>query len=1185
MTESFIEATLENLVPGAKVLGILSSGPVEVISVEWHGTSSIHAVLRDIFGEIHEPIISRIDEKNLKLVNANPTRAFDGDDSDWRLAAEALRIDNASYYDPMVAVTSSDLDPLPHQLRAVYEHMLPKVPLRFLLADDPGAGKTIMAGLYVKELMLRSEAERILIVAPGGLATQWQEELNDKFGIHFEILTRQMIDLSVTGNAFKERPRLIARMDMLARDEDLIEQIRNTPWDVVIVDEAHRMSAHYAQSDEVKYTKRYALGQALSEAARNFVLMTATPHSGKADDFQLFLALLDGDRFEGKARDGIHKNNTDGIMRRMVKEDLLTMEGKALFPERRAYTIGYDLSDLEQELYEAVTQYVKEQMALIQKLNENDERKRGNTVGFALTVLQRRLASSPEAIFRSLERRQERLKKSLAELRAEGNPDIKLEDRLDKLLAETGTDLRDLEDDEATDELDANQREEVEESVLSAATAARNAEELEQEINVLDKLIELARRVRVSQVDVKWNELRDLLTGNDLIREKDGSIRKIIIFTEHKDTLEYLQKRIADTVGDPSQIERIDGSTKREERKKVQERFMNQPNSRILLATDAAGEGLNLQKAHLMVNYDLPWNPNRIEQRFGRIHRIGQEDVCHLWNLVAKNTREGDVYRKLLDKLEEMRQALGGRVFDVLGEVFDEEPLRELLMDAVRYGDDPARKLELERIIDARVSEGIAELLNERALNSEIIGSADMDQLKDAFEDAQARKLQPYFIKSFFIEAFNKLGGQIRMREEGRYEITYIPARIIERDRQIGTGAPLVEVYERITFDRAKVKSDTAPRAVMVSPGHPLMQSVISLILEDSRALLKQGTIFVDQTDKGETPRLLVGVKTEITSGLSSSDGKSLVIDRNFEFVELTPDKRAWNAGPAPYLDYEGLREDQSKVRELLTQPWLETGAEKVAQSWVIEHQIPDRLERVRNHVQETIDKIRALVIQRLSSEINYWDSQVLTLTDKQSQGQKLRRTPDWARNQVSALEQRLKSRLLTLEQEEFVSPKAPSVISVALVVPVGLVDRMLGERSGPVTMYAKDTTEVDRRAIAKTMAAEQTLGRMPHEMPHNNKGFDIRSRQIDGPTIRIEVKGRIEGADTFNITRSEVLEAKNLGDDHRLSLVRVSQDGAEYDEIRYVLNAFSNFDVDDFTIRGFVVAWNEMWNLGGDPR
>jgi len=1185
MDDSKPDVILENIVAGSRVLGIVPSRPVDIISVTWFGTSTIQVTARDDDGALHDRLVSRSDEPQLRLLSKAPTRAFDGDDSDWRLAAEALRIDNASYYDPMVAVTSSDLDPLPHQLRAVYEHMLPKAPLRFLLADDPGAGKTIMAGLYIKELMLRSEAERILIVAPGGLATQWQDELNEKFGLHFEILTRQMVDLSVTGNVFKERSRLIARMDMLSRDEELIEQIRNTPWDVIIVDEAHRMSAHYSMSDEIKYTKRYALGQALSEAARNFVLMTATPHSGKPDDFQLFLALLDGDRFEGKARDGIHKNNTDGIMRRMVKEDLLTMEGRALFPERRAYTVGYELSDLEQELYEAVTQYVKEQMALVQKLNENDERKRGNTVGFALTVLQRRLASSPEAIFRSLERRQERLKKSLAELKNEGNPNIKLEDRLDKILAQTGTDLRDIEDDDSTDELDAAEREAVEENVVSAATAARTAAELEQEIIILDKLIELARRVRVSEVDVKWNELRDLLTGDNLIREKDGSIRKIIIFTEHKDTLEYLQRRITDLVGDASQVERIDGSTKREERKKVQERFMNQPNSRILLATDAAGEGLNLQKAHLMVNYDLPWNPNRIEQRFGRIHRIGQEEVCHLWNLVATNTREGDVYRRLLEKLEEMRQAFEGRVFDVLGEAFDGHPLRELLMDAVRYGDDPARQIELERIIDERVSEGIQELLQERALHSEIIETSDMEALKEAFEDAQARKLQPYFIKSFFIEAFKKLGGQIRMREEGRFEITHIPARIIDRDRQIGTGAPIVDVYERITFDRDKVKGGSAPRAVLVAPGHPLMQSVISLILEDYRSLLKQGTIFIDQTDMGETPRLLVGVKTEIVSGLQSNNDKPVVIDRNFEFVEITPDKRSWHAGPAPYLDYEGLAENTEKVRDILSQPWLEAGAENIAVSWVIENQIPTRLEQVRAHVQSTVAKVRTLVTQRLSSEINYWDTQVLALTDKQAQGQKLRRTPDWARNQVSMLEQRLTRRLDLLQQEEFVSPISPAVISAALVVPLGLVERLLGERTGPVSMYAKDTTEVDRRAIALTMRTERELGRNPIEKPHNNKGYDIASRQVEGPTIRIEVKGRIEGADVFTVTRSEILEAKNLGENHRLALVKVSPNGQEYDEIRYVVRAFDGSAGDDFAMRSINFEWKEMWDLGTEPK
>ena len=1176
--------TLEALVSGSSVLGVLPDGPAEILSVVWHGTSAITVTVRGQDGNAFERVVLREDENKIRILYDSPNHSFDGNADDWRLAAEALRIDNASYYDPMVAVTSSDLDPLPHQLRAVYEHMIPKTPLRFLLADDPGAGKTIMAGLYVKELVLRSDADSILIVVPGGLASQWQDELSEKFNLNFEILTRSMIDNAVNGDVFKQHRRLIARMDMLARDEHLIEMIRKNHWDVVIVDEAHRMSAHYSLADEIKYTKRYALGLALSESARNFVLMTATPHSGKPDDFQLFLALLDGDRFEGKSRDGIHKNNLQGIMRRMVKEDLLTMEGKALFPERRAYTVDYELSEGEKDLYEAVTQYVKEQMVLVQKLNDDNQKRRGNAVGFALTVLQRRLASSPEAILRSLERRQQRLKNSLAELRSERDPQVPLQDRLKTLLNEDDIFSDEVDEDEL-DEFNAEERELIEEGIVASASAARNAAELEAEIRILDGLIELARRVRSSGVDKKWTELRNLLTGDDLIREVDGSVRKIIIFTEHKDTLEYLQKRISDIVGDSSRIERIDGSTKREERKKVQERFMNTTHSRILLATDAAGEGLNLQSAHLMVNYDLPWNPNRLEQRFGRIHRIGQTEVCHLWNLVAVNTREGQVFQKLLEKMNEMRIAYEGKVFDVLGEAFEETPLRELLMVAVQYGDDPERKRELDRIIDETVSEGIRELLEQRALLAETMGSSDVVSLKHTFEDAQARRLQPYYIKSFFIAAFRELGGTIVKREDGRFEITHVPGRVIDRDRLIGDGAPVVDEYIRVTFDREFINHESGQKALLIAPGHPLMRSVINLILEDYRPLLKRGAVFVDETDLGLVPRLLVGVKTELTNGLMESDGKPLVVDRSFEFVEIDPTGAAWNAGAAPYLDYEGLEDSERDARSALGDGWIKDGAEAHARSWVIANRLADRLGVVRANQSELVDKTRNLVNARLSSEIGYWDNQHLMLLDKQKQGAKLRRTPDWALERSRALEARLKARMVTLDLEEQITASAPVVISLGFVLPRGLVEKLNGRLDGKPSVHAKETEEVDRRAVALAMRCERDLGRVPFEMPHNNKGFDIRSEQDDGPTIRLEVKGRIEGADSFTITRSEVLTSRNLKGDHRLVLVMVSKDGPEFDEIRYILNAFEGLDADDFSVRAFIVDWAEKWRMGGAPR
>ena len=423
---------------------------------------------------------------------------------------------------------------------------------------------------------------------------------------------------------------------------------------------------------ETKYTKRYRLGQLLSGITRHFLLMTATPHNGKEEDFQLFMALLDGDRFEGRFRDGVHTADVSDLMRRMVKESLLKFDGTPLFPERIAYTVPYKLSEREAALYAAVTEYVREEFDRAEKL-END--KRAGTVGFALTILQRRLASSPEAIYQSLRRRRERLESRLRELEV-----LQRGGRVAPILA-ASTPTLDTEDIDDLEDAPDTELEVAEEQILDQATAARSIEELRIEIGTLKELEHSAQIVRSSGTDTKWRELASLLSeifttapeasisngfkGRDsdsiIPPPKSSAHQKLVIFTEHRDTLNYLEQRISSLLGRKESVVVIHGGIGREERLKVQEMFRHDPEVQVLLATDAAGEGINLQRAHLMVNYDLPWNPNRLEQRFGRIHRIGQTEVCHLWNLVAEETREGDVYRKLLEKLEQARTALGVR--------------------------------------------------------------------------------------------------------------------------------------------------------------------------------------------------------------------------------------------------------------------------------------------------------------------------------------------------------------------------------------------------------------------------------------------------------------------------------------------------------------------------------------------
>ncbi|MEM8923059.1 MAG: helicase-related protein [Actinomycetota bacterium] len=655
-------------------------------------------------------------------------------------------------------------------------------PLRFLLADDPGAGKTIVSGLYLRELVLRGDLHRCLIVAPGSLVEQWQEELWDKFSLSFDILSRDMVEASRTGNPFLDRHFLVARIDQLSRNEDLLAKLGVAEWDLVVVDEAHKMSAHL-YGNEVDKTKRFLLGEQLREQTRNLLLLTATPHNGKNEDFLLFMSLLDPERFEGRLRNDADMPDVSDVMRRYVKENLLTFEGKRLFPERIATTLNYDLSPQEMRLYEEVTNYVRTGMNRAQAMQEGGDRRRGLIVGFALAGLQRRLASSPAAIHDSLRRRREKLESQVAEMDrlAKGGQPIPITELPKGILYD---DLEDFDfDDYDDDELEA-----LEDAVIDSATAAATAAELEKELVELRELERIAREVRASRQDRKWNELATILqseqfTGGD-------NPRKLLVFTEHKDTLHYLTERIGSLLGRPDAVVTIHGGIKREERRRVQDAFRNDPAVQVLVATDAAGEGVNLQRANLMVNYDIPWNPNRIEQRFGRIHRIGQKQPCFLWNLVAHETHEGKVFERLFQKIEQQRGVYGDQIYDVLGDPIVNRALQDLLIDAIRYGEDPTVVARMEEVVNADIGRQFEEVLAERALASEVLAGQGLAAIRDQMELAKARKLQPGFVEAFFNAALAHVGGRIARRERGRFEITRVPATVRSRDREARVQGP-----------------------------------------------------------------------------------------------------------------------------------------------------------------------------------------------------------------------------------------------------------------------------------------------------------------------------------------------------------------------------------------------------------
>ena len=1126
--------SLEYIKNGALVGGIVPNQAVEIVSTDWIGDQAINVVYRVPGGAVAETTLYRDDEHRLQVEARGRAWSFDADGAMLRLVTEANRIKLAHYFDPYLAIHTSLVDPLPHQISAVYGEMLPRQPLRFLLADDPGAGKTIMAGLLVKELIARSDLERCLVVAPGSLVEQWQDELGEKFALEFDILTREMIETSRSGNAFNDHNRLIARLDVLARNEDLQQKLASsTEWDLIICDEAHRMSASYF-GGEVKYTKRYQLGQQLGSACRHLLLMSATPHNGKEEDFQLFMALLDGDRFEGRFRDGVHLADTADMMRRLTKEELLRFDGRPLFPERRAYTVKYELSPEEAALYSAVTEYVRTEMNRVQRFAEQDGKKRNN-VGFALQILQRRLASSPAAIYQSLKRRRERLENELAEARL-ANKGVKANFDVAPVNEEL---LRNIE------EFGQEEVDEIEDLISTGATTAETIEQLEIEVQTLKGLEFMALGVLRSGQDTKWTQLNRIL-DDDLMIDSEGHRRKLIIFTEPKDTLHYLVDKVRARLGRPEAVDVIHGGVTREERRKIVERFMQDRDMLVLIANDAAGEGVNLQRGHLMVNYDLPWNPNKIEQRFGRIHRIGQTEVCHLWNLVAADTREGEVYGRLLEKLEAAREALGGRVYDVLGELFEGTALKDLLFEAIQYGEQEDVKARLFQTVDGAVDQDhLLELLERRALTNDTMPQARVHELRLEMERAEAQRLQPHHIQSFFVEAFQQLGGQIKRREEGRWEITHVPLSIRERDRQIGSGAPVQKKYERICFEKSRINQQ--PVAAFVCPGHPLLESVISLIREQYDHLMKKGAVLVDDTDMSEDIHALFLLEHSVQDGRPAAAGKPHIISEKLQFTSIDHEGAATNAGIAPHLNLRPAKpEEVTLVQDLLDEDWLTTDLEKTAVRFATVELAQAHIAEVKARRLPEIDKVEQEVRARLAKEINYWDARAFELKEEERAGKKTRLNWQNAQRRAEDLAERLKRRMMILEQERFISSQPPRVRGGMVVIPGGLLEarRPAAETGMAPTGFAEDPAarrQIELAAMESVMAAERALGNQPADVSAQKIGYDIASFDPKTDHLRfIEVKGRVDGADTVMITRQEVVTSLHEPDKFILAIVQV---------------------------------------------
>ena len=1144
---------LEDLTTGCIVSGLVKNESVQIVAVKWYGNAVMEITYKNSQGLLANQLLYREDEARLNVEDSNLPWSFDADGDVVRLASEAYRINLAHIFDPYLAVHTSSIEPLPHQISAVYQEMLPRLPLRYILADDPGAGKTIMTGLLLKELIIRGDLKRCLIVSPGSLSEQWQDELYSKFHLKFDILTNNRFESAVSGNVFDEVNLCIVRLDKLARNDVLQEMLKATEWDLIVVDEAHKMSAT-VWGGEVKYTKRFQLGRLLSDITRHFLLLTATPHNGKEEDFQLFMSLIDPERFAGAARSSSQAIDVSDVMRRLVKEDLLKFDGTPLFPERRAYTVNYDLSPKESLLYHEVTSYVQEEFNRADQLS-ND---RKSTVGFALTILQRRLASSPEAIYQSLHRRRERLENRLNEER--------LGKRAEEYRSTIHFDVDYDDDDYSSEELERE-----EENVADQASAARTIKELEAEINTLKDLERLANEVRLSGEDRKWDELSKLLQDNECMFTADKQREKLIIFTEHRDTLRYLTEKIRTLFGSDDSVVTIHGGMLRDERRKVEELFRQDKNVRILIATDAAGEGINLQRAHLMINYDLPWNPNRLEQRFGRIHRIGQTDVCHLWNLVSQETREGMVFQRLFEKLEEERSALGGKVFDILGEMtFENRPLRDLLIEAIRYGNDPKVRERLWQVVDHSMNtEKFRELISENALTEDSMDVSKVMEIREEMERVEAHKLQPHFIEAFFIEAFKSLGGKIHKREHNRYEITSVPFAIRNRDMQIGFGESVLPRYERVCFEKDNCNIPGLIPASLICPGHPLLDATTDLIRERYADALKHGSIFIDEQDFGRDPRLLFYIEDAIQDGVVLPNGNKRIISKNVHFVELKEDGTAKDAGYAPYLDYRAATEDETKaiMDFVKTQTWLTQGVEERAQGYAISEIIPSHFASVRDHKLKMLDKIAKAVKDRMTQEIQYWDFRAIDLREKEAAGKGNQRlTSANAARRAEELEARMQKRLAEIDTERMISAMPPVIVGGSLVIPKGLL-HILTHQPEPDTFSQGDRQAVEYAAMKAVMEIEIRLGNTPVDVSAAKCGYDVESRiperiRAYARALRmIEVKGRRKGSSTVTVSKNEILTCLNKPDEFILAIVEVEGDNTK---TVYLKKPFKN--APDFT-------------------
>lgn len=1017
----------------------------------------------------------------LTVVTSDGEFNFKGDPERFVLYAEAERIRSAYQFDPLFAINCSVVDPLPHQVEAVYKYLLPQPKIRFLLADDTGAGKTIMTGLLLKELLMRGIIRRILIVTPGGLTKQWQEdEMGIKFNLPFTLVNRSVFSSEPT--IFQDKNRVVTSLDFISR-EDIMNVLDKTNWDIIIFDEAHKLSA-YDYGEKTYRSRRYEAAERLASRCDHLLLLTATPHRGRADTFKRLMQLLDEDIFATPelAAERVKEFGKDGINKffiRRLKEDMRDWDGQPLYKARHTQTVSYQLSPEEKQLYDKVTSY------LTTKKAEAADTKNIH-VTLALQVMQRRLVSSIYAIKNTLERRWKALQ-GLADA-LNSNPSLwRQRTRLD--------DFDNVDTIDDYDELDDQEREALDNIMddprkLKMFTTAKNPSEIATEAREVKSLYDLAARLYASnQEEMKYQKLKSLLTSKGVI---DGE--KLVIFTEHKDTLIYLEQRLRNS---GYSVATIHGGMSVDERREAQCRFKT-PEVQVLIATDAAGEGVNLQFCRLLINWDIPWNPNRLEQRMGRIHRYGQEHDVLVFNLVADNTREGKVLSTLLTKLETIRMHLGDdRVYDVIQDVLKDVSLEDII-SAIFNGTSSGFS-DFVATDTAELQEQFRKSIEEQ--NSRIAHSTvDYSHARELKEESDERRLQPIYIRQFFERAFRYLGGKYTETSPGMFRIDLVPdvlSRYVKASYNFYLDGvrDLLFFFDKHQFIAYREANPAYGRAHYINPGNPLFDALVEVVRERFRTDMLSGTVLISPEDKA--PLFAFFIRNQITDNRDNCDGENVANellalvcqDADGQFRQTSPaklldlfppTKLAKAVTPPPVASEEEVLQ---WAYANITEPLYEATRQRVADDTA------SRCEYLRSAFQQVIIDINAAV-NELQGRLFYEESERAE--------EKMRALME----RIEEMKRRRQQRLNELEAMVELSPKEPEVMGCAYVIPLSEV-----EYHNSFGMSRDD--DVERIAMQMAMDYERRCGRTPVDVSADNVGYDIRSLAPDGSKRYIEVKGR----------------------------------------------------------------------------